>query len=131
MPQPSATLKSQSPEKVIERLEFVHWSAPDMDDYICRHVETAFPDEFVKLKRSHQRGGWTTRPFDKDGYEGSIFLNRVTLYKLGCLCHKDPNDLLCAISCGGRFIGGELIAPDLGMKFRYFFKFSFHLLDLY
>lgn len=90
-----------------------------MDDYISRMVEKAFPQEFAMLKLSQHRGGWTTRPYNDQGYEGGVFLNRVALWKLGCLLHKDCSDMLCATCCGGSFIGGEAIFPDLGLKFRY------------
>ncbi len=89
-----------------------------MDDYIGRAVHKLFPYEFHLLLNSYNRGRWTTQRIDKDGFEGGIWFNRVLLWKLQCSVHKDVNDFLCAITCGGYFVGGEFLAPDLKMKFR-------------
>lgn len=45
-------------------------------------------------------------------------MNRITLWKLNPRLHRDWNDFLCMVTCGGKFEGGEFLVPELGLKFK-------------
>ena len=102
-------------------MQHIHAAQEDFQDYIGRATKLLFPDEFEDLKCSADRGRWTIQPPDDLGYEGGIYLNRVTLWKLQCDNHRDRKDYLCAITCSGDFEGGFLLIPDLGLKLRLVF----------
>ncbi len=89
-----------------------------MQDLISRMVQATFPDKFGDLKLSADRARWTSKNFTANSFEGGVFMNRVTLWKLNSRLHRDLKDLLCVIACGGNFTGSELLVLDLRMKFR-------------
>ena len=109
---------NQGEKKDLEKFDTNHRKDPDVQHQLSMLVKEYFPEEFSRLSTVAKRAGWTTKNFSEDTYEAGIFLNRVTLWKLDARLHVDANDAFCAISCGGNFTGGELLLPDLHLKFK-------------
>lgn len=79
------------------------------------------PEEFSILNKCSERGIWSNQNFSSPkstGFERGIFMNRITLWKLNPRLHRDWNDFLCMVTCGGKFEGGEFLVPELGLKFK-------------
>ncbi|KAJ3474104.1 hypothetical protein NLI96_g12650 [Meripilus lineatus] len=115
---PSAALLGKSSA---ERDRIVHLTHSDwkIQDLITRYIKRFFPNEFRLLKIAFDRGHWASSDYNDKGYEGGIFFNRVTLWKSTARMHRDRKDYLCAMFCSGAFEGGELILPDVRLKFKY------------
>ena len=88
-----------------------------LHDLIARYIRAFFPTMFRRLKTVSDRGHWVTTNYDQKGYEAGLFLNRITLYKATAEMHTDHRDGFCVTCCGGNFSGGELVLPDVGLKF--------------
>ncbi|KAJ3476005.1 hypothetical protein NLI96_g11453 [Meripilus lineatus] len=115
---PSAALLGRS---TAERDRIVHLTHTDwkIQDLISRYIKWFFPEQFRLLKIAFDRGHWASSDYNERGYEGGVFFNRVTLWKATARMHRDRKDYLCAIFCSGAFEGGELVLPDVRMKFKY------------
>ena len=114
---PSAALlgKSSAERNRIVQLTHTDWKIQDL---VSRYVKRFFPQQFRLLKIAFDRGHWASSDYNEEGYEGGIFFNRVTLWKSTARMHRDRKDYLCAIFCSGAFEGGELVLPDVRMKFK-------------
>ncbi|KAJ3476392.1 hypothetical protein NLI96_g11187 [Meripilus lineatus] len=115
---PSAALlgRSSAERNRIVQLTHTDWKIQDL---VSRYVKRFFPQQFRLLKIAFDRGHWASSDYNEEGYEGGIFFNRVTLWKSTARMHRDRKDYLCAIFCSGAFEGGELVLPDVRMKFKY------------
>ena len=94
-------------------------SDDQITDLAEQYVKILFPEEYVTLKESYERGHWVKEHLPAGTrLSGGIFLGRVTLYRLQTAIHRDRLDTICVAICAGRFEGGEGIFPDLWLKFR-------------
>ncbi|KAK0435843.1 hypothetical protein EV421DRAFT_1739903 [Armillaria borealis] len=73
------------------------------------HVEHFFLKEYTTLNRVAAAGRWIPE-------NRSCFLGMATIWKLNVNAHIDRNDWnICALTCGGNFVGGQLHLPDLNV----------------
>ncbi|TCD60051.1 hypothetical protein EIP91_010838 [Steccherinum ochraceum] len=115
---PSSDLRGKTEEEFlfnVSKLYNDHLITSLIEAWVLRW----FPDEHKKLKESFENGHWVSTEYPAYAKKSGIFLGRVTLWKLQTSLHRDAKDVLCVIFCCGKFQGGELILPDIGLKFRY------------
>lgn len=79
----------------------------------------AWPAYYEKYRKAFDAGVWETS-------DPGPFLGRAIVWKLQVLPHRDGLDAgPAACFPVGCFAGGELYFPDLGLKLRYVFLFTF------
>lgn len=95
----------------------------DLTDILGRYMEAASPEDYARQKAAFDAGHWVSTPLPLDTkldrLPGGCMLNRATLYKLQTPTHRDRLDDWCIIVNSGKYVGGEAILPDLGLKLQY------------
>jgi hypothetical protein len=80
---------------------------------ISAMFRAAFPEWYNKYRDAFEAGVWLPK-------DPGPFLGRSIVYKLQGKLHKDQHDLGPSACFGvGDYTGGELILPQLGVKFSY------------
>ncbi|TCD66602.1 hypothetical protein EIP91_001159 [Steccherinum ochraceum] len=117
--QAAAELRCKTEEEFQETIKAL-WADDNGEDLITRYVKALYPEHFEDLEESADRGQWVKSHLPAGArMKSGVFLGKVTLYKLQTVLHKDNLDLLCVATCAGRFVGGEGIFADLGLKIEY------------
>ncbi|SJL08163.1 uncharacterized protein ARMOST_11526 [Armillaria ostoyae] len=74
------------------------------------YVKRFFPQEYATLNQVAAAGRWIPE-------KTSCFLGLATVWKANVNIHLDEHDWkICALTCGGNFVGGRLHLPDLNLS---------------
>ncbi|THH20618.1 hypothetical protein EUX98_g8549 [Antrodiella citrinella] len=116
---PARELLGKNKSEFTETIKLMY-ADDNITSLLNEYVKLLFPDVYDDLAKSAARGRWVEKTFAAGTRMfGGVFLGRVTLYNLQTAIHMDKMDAICVCFCGGQFVGGEAIFPDLHVKFRY------------
>ncbi|KAH8094583.1 hypothetical protein BXZ70DRAFT_1066491 [Cristinia sonorae] len=82
-------------------------------------LKSLFPEQYQRMDKSFKRITWAARHVPLPRLPPGPFAGRVTLNNLQTVLHKDSLDELCVVFNTGKYIGGEFLSPDTGIKFKY------------
>ncbi|KAH8084936.1 hypothetical protein BXZ70DRAFT_1080354 [Cristinia sonorae] len=75
-------------------------------------LKSLFPEQYQRMDKAARHVPLPRLP-------PGPFAGRVTLNNLQTVLHKDSLDELCVVFNTGKYIGGEFLSPDTGIKFKY------------
>lgn len=90
-----------------------------IDGYVAEIVEHLLPDQSEILKETSERAAGVYEDVEIYCPKRGVLLGKITLWKLQTGLHRDTKDYLCVLYCSGDFEGGELLIPDLKLRFKY------------
>ncbi|KAH8096844.1 hypothetical protein BXZ70DRAFT_1065915 [Cristinia sonorae] len=82
-------------------------------------LKALFPEQYQWMDKSFKRITCAARHVPLPRLPPGPFAGRVTLNNLQTVLHKDSLDELCVVFNTGKYIGGDFLSPDTGIKFKY------------
>lgn len=90
-----------------------------IDGYTAELIQHLLPAQSKILEETSKRAAGVYEDLDVYCTRKGVLLGKITLWKLQTGLHRDCKDYLCVLYCSGDFEGGELLIPDLKLRFKY------------